>query len=60
MKDFNCSIYIPKESAEYADFYLSMRRIKYNSKMCADGTIEINTKEKFSKVLDKLAQRCYN
>lgn len=60
MKDFNCSIYIPGESAEYANFYLSMRGIKYSSKMCADSTIEIRAKEKYSKMLDKLAQRCYN
>lgn len=60
MTDYNCSIYIPQTEVEYADFYLTMRNIKYKTRTCADGSIEISTKEKFSKVLDNLAKRCYN
>lgn len=60
MSDFNCSIYISETAVVYADFYLSMRGIKYKSRKCADGTIEISAREKFEKVLDNLAKRCYN
>lgn len=56
----NCFIYIPKDKIDYAKSYLEMRGVKFAVVECADGTLEIATKEKFSKVLDNLAKRCYN
>lgn len=56
----NCFIYIPAEKIDYASDYLTMRNVKFAATERADGTIEIAAKEKFSKVLDNLAKRCYN
>ena len=56
----NCFIYIPKDALDYAKDYLTMRNVKFAVAACEDGTIEIASKEKFSKVLDNLAKRCYN
>lgn len=56
----NCFIYIPAEKLDYASEYLTIRNIKFATTEWADGTIEIAAKEKFSKILDNLAKRCYN
>lgn len=58
MTNYNCSIYIPKTALEYADFYLTIRNIKYQIRELSDGSIEISAKEAYAKTLDNLSKRC--